>query len=451
MTFRVADARYALPAQSVREVVRRPKLTRVPHAPANLLGLANLRGIIVPLVSLASLTGGATALEGRVIVIDQADPVGLLVDEITAVTAASAGVAMLDLPALLATTFGSVSPTGRPIQHASVKRFVENAPAVAPVELLSFAVGGQIFALPIEQVDEVIRLPSDIALLPKADAVIVGSIARHGRLLGLLSLQVLLGLKRDEADGRPCVVIVRIGLHRVGLVVEAVDTILRVDERAIDPVPAVLSRGSGEARIQAICRLDDGKRLVSVLAADYLLRADLTSQLVQTGEGKEEDMTRVAEATEQFLVFQLGEQSFGLPIGVVSEVTMLPKRLARVPNAPDFIDGLMNLRGHAVPVIDQRRRFLGEAASGKQRRVVVVTLDDMRAGFVVDRVSEVLRVPVSALRAPPGLASEQNRAFDRVANLEHGALILIVEPRELLNRAEQDLLVAMTESGAATS
>lgn len=451
LTFRVADARFALPASAVREVVRRPKVTRVPHAPASLLGLGNLRGAVVPLVSLGALIGKPVGAAGRVIILEQADPVGILVDEVSAMIGrgAESDAQLIDLPALLIQAFGSARPAARSAGIGSVSAAVRAGAAANDVALLAFAVSGQEYALPLEQIEEVTRLPASITLLPRADAVVVGTIARQGRLLPLLSLQLLLGLQRIGTGQRPRVVIVRIGTHRVGLVVDAVSSILRVDESLIDPVPAVLSRGSGEARIQAICRLDGGKRLVSVLAADHLIRDDLTSQLARQSDSEEEDVaTETGSGTEQFLVFRLGEQDFGLPIAAVTEVTMLPDKLTRLPRAPAFVEGVMNLRGQVIPIVDQRRRFLGDAASGKRRRVVVVSLGDVQAGFVVDMVSEVLRVPASALRAAPELGSEGTRVFDRVANLDGGGMILIVEPRELLDRAERDMLAAMARPGA---
>jgi purine-binding chemotaxis protein CheW len=115
-----------------------------------------------------------------------------------------------------------------------------------------------------------------------------------------------------------------------------------------------------------------------------------------------------------------------------------------LPKAPDFIEGVMNLRGRVVPVIDQRRRFRFEERGERRReRVVVVRIDHMLAGFVVDGVSEVLRIPQSLLRPTPDLAGGA-QAIDRVANIEiEGRMILVLNPRELLDRAEKDLLAAM--------
>lgn len=450
LSFRVADAEFALPASAVREVVRRPKMTRVPHAPASLIGLGSLRGAVVPVVSLGALIDKPVTGGGRVIVLERAEPVGILVDEVSTLTTlgAESEARRIDLPALLDRAFGSERTTRR-AATGSVGAALREEAVVGDIALLSFFVSGQEFALPLDQIEQVTRLPDDITLLPKADAVVVGTVAREGKLLPLLSLQVLLGLKRRETGQRSRVVIARIGTQKVGLVVDAVSTILRIDESMVDPVPAMLSRGSSETRIQAICRFEGDKRLVSILAADQLVRDDLTSTLLQASDGEGEDMANDAEDAdfEQFLVFRLGDQTFGLPIAVVSEVTMLPAKLTPLPKAPAFVEGVMNLRGQVLPVIDQRRRFLGDAASGKRRRVVVVSLGNLQVGFVVDAVSEVLRVPARALRAAPGLGNDETRVFDRVANLDSG-MILIVEPRELLDRAERDMLAAMASEGA---
>ena len=190
-------------------------------------------------------------------------------------------------------------------------------------------------------------------------------------------------------------------------------------------------------------------RLVSVLAAEHLLRGDLTRPLQATA-GQEDDMTATIDgAIEQFLVFRIGEQDFGLPIGVVDEVTLYPDKLARLPRAPKFVQGVMNLRGAVIPVIDQGLRFQGSATAGKRRRVIVVSLGDIKAGFAVDAVAEVLSVPAASLRAAPELGTEGTRIFDRVANLAaDGRMILIVEPQELLDRAERDMLGAMATDRA---
>ncbi len=442
LTLAVGGQEFGVPSAIVREVTRMPRLTRVPHASAALLGLANIRGSVVPVLSLATLVDRPAGNAQRVVVVNDGETVGLAVDSVSQLVAADGALRTIDVAGLIART-----APDRSQQRARGGGVAEEREAEASVESVSlvvFAIGNQEFAFPLSVVEEVLRVPSEIAVMPLADAAVVGSAAVRGALLPLLSLRALLALPGSDG-ARARVLVVRIGANRVGLVVDAMRSILRVAEADIDPIPQVLARGGAEARIQAICRLDGGKRLVSVLAADQLLREDLTARLFQ-GSGEQSGMSETAgeQAHEQFLLFRIGADSFGLPIGAVEEVALLPDKLTRLPRAPAFVQGVMNVRGRVIPVIDQAERFGAGAASGSKRRVVIVRIGDLSAGFVVDAVSDVLRVPASALRPAPDLGNAETRVFDRVANLaEEDRIVLIVSPHELLERAEKDLLRGM--------
>lgn len=444
LTLRAGGELLAVPAPLVREVTRMPRLTRVPNAPRSLLGLANIRGAVVPVLSLADLVARPGGAERRVVVIEDDVSFGLAIDEIDRLTdRGDGGARLLDLQALIA---ASLSPDGN--RRAAGRAVADEAETVtsedAGLPLVVFGLGTQEFALPLNAVEAVLRLPDGIAALPHGDAVVVGTTTDRDALLPLLSLRVLLAMPAAAPTARARVVVVRIGAHRVGLVVDVIRGVERVPETAIDAVPHVLTRGSAEARIQAICRLDDGRRLVSLLAAENLLRADITARLLQGSIGTEAGETAMDATNEQFLLFRIGESDFALPIAAVQEVTPLPDKLTRLPKAPAFVRGVMNLRGAVVPVIDQAERFGAAAVAGSKRRVVVVRLGDLHAGFVVDAASEVLRIATDAVRPAPDLGGAETRVFERVANLpDQDRIVLIVSPRELLNRAEQDVLRGM--------
>ncbi len=436
--FRIGDESFGIAASLVREVGRMPRTTCVPHAPKSMIGLGNFRGTVLPILSFAQLTDRTAGNERRVILLDTASPMALAVDDITTLTS-DPGLRRIDVEALATADF---SGTARPAARVAAIRADQARTSEAIVPLVAFLVADQEFALPIGAVQEVLPLPGHIAMLPHGDDAAIGSIAVRDVLLPLLSLHALLGLPGGIADARRRIVVVRIGAHRVGLVVDAMRGVVRIAESQIDPVPAVLARGASEARIQAICRLDDGRRLISVLAPEHLVREDLTARLLESGT-TEEDMERstTGDAQEQFLIFRIGDTEFGLPIGAVIEVAALPPKLGRLPRAPAFVQGIMTLRGTAIPVIDQSLRFLGTPAEGARRRVVVVRLGDLSAGFVVDAVAEVRSIAAAALSPAPELGGGDTRVFDRVATLDGDArMILIVSPQELLDRAERDLL-----------
>jgi purine-binding chemotaxis protein CheW len=446
LTFSVGGEMLGIAASLVQEVVSLPRLARVPHAPAALMGVAQIRGTIVPVLSVASLLGQDQIPVQRVIVTEMDGPIGLAVPAVSRMIDGedAAAVMRIDLAALVA----------RAVPERQVRRSVGTiiaattmaaTEAAETIALIAFAVAGQDFALPLSVIEEVLRVPNGIARMPRADAAALGSVASRGAVLPLLSLAALLALPLTPMTSRSRVVVVRLGAHRVGLVVDAMRSIERMPESQIDAVPQVLNRGGGEARIQAICRLDDGARLLSVLAPDQLVDEEITARLLEGDRGSKGGMTSNANSLgERFLLFRIGEDTFGMPIDAVQEVALLPPRLAPLPKAPAFVQGVMNVRGQVIPVIDQARRFNEEPVSSARPRVIVVRIGELTAGFIVDAVSQVVQPPADALRPAPDLGSEGARVFDRVANLDgEDALVLIVSPQELLDRAERDLLLAL--------
>lgn len=451
LTFSVGDERLGMAAALVQEVVTLPRLARVPHAPDALMGVANIRGAIVPVLSLASLLGREQAAVQRVIVTQLDGPVGLAVSGVSQILDGeeAAGVARLDIAGLVAAAVPE--RRARRSADAIVATSVQMGGTVSEtIALVAFAVGGQEFALPLAAIEEVLRLPPDIARMPHGDAAALGSVASRGAVLPLLSLAVLLALPVAPLTPRSRVVVVRIGAHRIGVVVDAMRTIERVAESDVDPVPQVLNRGGGEARIQAICRLDDSTRLLSVLAPDQLLDEQITARLLQGETGDNREMTGATDGQgERFLLFRIGDETFGLPIEAVQEVALLPPRLTPLPRAPAFVQGVMNVRGQVIPVIDQAHRFNGTPVAGAKPRVIVVRIGELTAGFIVDAVLQVVQPPADALRDAPDLGSDGMRVFDRVATLEgDDSLVLIVSPQELLDRAERDLLLALGKKAA---
>lgn len=446
LTFRLGEESLAIASSLVQEIVSLPRLSRVPHAPAALMGVAQIRGVIVPVLSVSSLLGRAQSPVRRVIVAEIDGPVGLAVTGVSQIMDSEDVVSAtrIDIAGLVA-----AAVPDRRARHATgtiVAAPVQDIDTnVETVTLVAFAVAGQDFALALTSIEEVQRLPSGIARMPHTDAATLGSVASRGAVLPLLSLAGLLALPMAEMTRRSRVVVVRIGSHRVGLVVDIMRSIERVPEVDIDAVPQLFNRSGGEARIQAICRLEGGKRLLSVLTPDQLVDEDITARLLQGDtRGKREMTVGTDGQRERFLLFRIGNEGFGLPIDAVQEVALLPARLTPLPKAPAFVQGVMNVRGQVIPVIDQAHRFNGIPVAGAKVRVIVLRIGELTVGFAVDAVSQVVQLSAEALRPAPDLGSEDPRVFDRVATFEgEDTLVLIVSPQELLNRAERDLLFAL--------
>jgi len=129
---------------------------------------------------------------------------------------------------------------------------------------------------------------------------------------------------------------------------------------------------------------------------------------------------------EQLVVFELAGESYGVEISQVQEIDRM-ERVTVVPHAPEFVEGVINLRGRITPVVDLRARFdLAKVAATPLTRIVVVKAGEEWVGLVVDTVSEVLRIPLDAIEPPSAMVTTSESAFVRgIAKLEERLIILL--------------------------
>ncbi len=144
----------------------------------------------------------------------------------------------------------------------------------------------------------------------------------------------------------------------------------------------------------------------------------------------------------QMISFSIGNEHFGVKILAVQEIIMIPE-ITRVPNSPDFVEGVINLRGNIIPVLDLRRRLrLRGVAQADERkpgtRILVVETEGNVTGFIVDSVSKVLSIPSSKLFPPPEIlvAGVQSQYIAGVVHLPEGILI-ILDFRKILSMDEK--------------
>ncbi|HET6763286.1 MAG TPA: chemotaxis protein CheW [Longimicrobiaceae bacterium] len=144
----------------------------------------------------------------------------------------------------------------------------------------------------------------------------------------------------------------------------------------------------------------------------------------------------------QLVTFRVGGEEFGLDVFAVHEILRFSP-VTPVPKAPQFVEGVLDVRGALVPVVDLRKRFeVAEVATNDDTRIVLVEFQGERLGLVVDAVTEVLRVPETAVLPPPkyvaGLAAEFIRGIVRM----EGRLIVLVDMDRILGSAERIALQA---------
>ncbi len=138
----------------------------------------------------------------------------------------------------------------------------------------------------------------------------------------------------------------------------------------------------------------------------------------------------------QIVGFRIGRETFGLPIAAVREIVRVPE-ITSVPNAPDFIEGVINLRGRIIPVVDLRKRF-GEPVGqqSKKNRIVVVEIENRSIGLMVNSASEVLKIPPSEIEAPHSVFQEGDLNYITGVGKLHGRLVILLDLSKVLQRGE---------------
>ena len=511
VTFNVAGEMFAVPMAPVQEIIRVPEVARLPLAPPALDGLSNLRGRVLPIVNLRRLfntderpNDDAT----RALVINLGQPLGFVVDRVASVVSVEPGeiepatsiqsivqadyltgvinragsdgqrqlMLVLDFERLVADQFSQVKGVGTVSQLAGEGSSTDAASRLASADelrLVSFTVQGQEYAIDIANVQEIVQVPASVTALPNTPQHVLGLISLRQRLLPLVSLRSLFGLAAVDSDEQHRIVVVALpGGAQVGLVTDTVKEVLSVPRSQADAMPGVLSRDSQLGEFESICRLDGGKRLVSIIAADKLLGMPAIREALNASDSaaspggvstdhEETDMSRsastatAADDDAQVVIFRLGAEEFGVPIMSVQEIVRVPEVLTRVPKTPRFVEGVINLRGTVLPVIDQRTRFGMEAiARNDRQRIMVYMLNGLRTGFIVDSVAEVLRIGRSQIERAPELGEEQAGLITQVAKLDGDKrLVMLIEPSQLLGAREAKAMAGIDglqpEHGAA--
>jgi purine-binding chemotaxis protein CheW len=138
----------------------------------------------------------------------------------------------------------------------------------------------------------------------------------------------------------------------------------------------------------------------------------------------------------QVVGFRIGNETYGVRIAAVREIVRVPE-ITSVPNAPETIEGVINLRGKIIPVMDLRKRFgLAEIVTDKKNRILVVELENKLLGLIVNSASEVLKISPSDIEAPGNVFAEGESSYVTGVGKLKGRLIILLDINKLLHRPE---------------
>ncbi|MCL4428332.1 MAG: chemotaxis protein CheW [Deltaproteobacteria bacterium] len=145
----------------------------------------------------------------------------------------------------------------------------------------------------------------------------------------------------------------------------------------------------------------------------------------------------------QLVTFKLGNEEFALDILKVQEINRMVE-ITKVPKAPDFVEGVINLRGRVIPIVDIRKKFhLNIKEATKETRIIVVNIMNKTIGLIVDSVSEVLRINSSTIQPPPPLIAGLDSDYIKGVGKLDERLIILLDIDKIFTTGEHKLIEGM--------
>lgn len=147
---------------------------------------------------------------------------------------------------------------------------------------------------------------------------------------------------------------------------------------------------------------------------------------------------------KRIVIFGLGSELYGMDIYELQEIIRMVE-ITRIPKAPSFIEGVINLRGKVIPVIDLKKKFgIKGGENPSERRIIVANVGGQTAGLIVDRVSEVTSVRDEDIEPPPAVLELESRFINGLAKLGE-RIIILLKADEILNAMEKKELKNLSE------
>jgi purine-binding chemotaxis protein CheW len=438
VSFQVGGEEFAFPMEHVREILRVQTPKEVPGAPEHLLGVLTVRGRILPIVDLRRL------LRQTSFAADHAAACRLAGGEYQAWLAQSGAAAgKEDLHRVVAAA-----------EQLRKWLSVFNSSSQALTETLAQARGLNEHVT--KQASAVASHDLDAKGLEALSQDIVASAKAIVAALHTFEEQVEGNVREDQR-----IIVVDSNGFQLGLVVDHVNEVLGVQEDAIEAPPNIAHQQG--VSLSGIAKLDDGNRLILLLAAGNLLDHKVLSKIAESSEGADAAIPTATEETKpgdkkeeesgqdgeelQLVTFLLGKEEYGIPIARIQEIDRLSK-ITQTPKAPKFVEGVTNLRGEVIPVLSTRMLFALEAkASDDHTRVIIVDLGGAKTGLVVDSVKEVLSISSRNIAPPPASISNgvEGQFISGIGKVENGKrMIVLLDVGKVLTRGEQSELAALS-------
>ncbi|MCB2306208.1 chemotaxis protein CheW [Clostridium estertheticum] len=452
IVFKVDEEEFALRISYVKEIIRVPILQKIPNTPQYITGLCSLRGDLLPVIDsrkLFNMPHKEFDDCSRIIVTDIHDKrSGLICDKVSEVITVEES-AIKEPPSSIKGIDGGVINSililnnGKRVvmlldaekitkvydlydvakeQHRSA----DNLEAKEEEQIIIFNIGLGEYGFNINYVKEIIRLPA-IMKVPNTPSFIEGVFSIRNQIISVVNLGKLLGMDFKQPDENSRVVIINNGSFSFGVIVDKVSHVMVVANRLFKKSNEI----TNSFYVKGIYNLNKGKRLIIMLEPLKLIsyeeaRGVAGIDLKENVNDKSLNVSDEDNNFEHIVIFKLDEEEYGIKIRNVQEINRMSE-ITHIPGAPVFINGMVNLRGDIIPILNLRKLFtVHDSGSYSESKFLVVEFENMKIGIIIDSASEVLKFSKKYIEEASEVFDGNNSYIDKIAKLNNGKRVVLI-------------------------
>jgi purine-binding chemotaxis protein CheW len=313
-------------------------------------------------------------------------------------------------------------------------REVLNNVGVDDLELVVFRVGVEQFAFKLKNVKEIIKVDG-IKRVPHVPAHVAGLCSLRGSLLPVVDIRRCLHMPEKEYNDESRIIVTEIHGTNIGIITDGISDVISIKASSILEPPSNIKHNQ-RGDITGIVLGDNGKRIIMILDAENVVKLEQLKNLI-SGKASDHDESfspASHHGDESGLVmFCINDEQYALDVRNVKEILRYVEPL-KIPNSPYYVEGIVSIRNNLLAVI-HLAKLLGADHHGvyDSTRIIMVDAGDFTYGIIVDKVSEVIRVPRTLFYKPLHIVNNVDMQFIReFANLDNGKkVVMVLDPNKL--------------------
>jgi len=457
---RVGEEIYGFDADKIEQILEIPSITPLPLSEKGVLGVVVLSGKISQVLDVGTILGTSAVAtqkqEARLLTLSQCGSgESFVVDEVLGMVEVEeenyeenltqedflkgfyktddAVVQILEIEKLLE---GIKIASYKPVELDSMQKSSDEAKLEGANfdefrRVLFFKAQDERFAIEIESLRELIFAPEEITPIAGSDAL--GMITLRDEIITMLDMNALLGFPSKEPDEKSRALIAYNNGKSVALLVDEVEEARTIPTRDLEMVPENLANDA----IESIYKEEES--VASIVSSDFVRKLTREYYLEEEHKEEKEENRALESDMSEIAVFKIDKEEYAFDIEEVQEIIRYDA-ITPVPQAPDFIEGILNLRGSVIPIVSLPQRLGFEERITEKTKIIVCSVKDEKIGFIVDDVSEILFVEDRYVAR----ATREDALFDEIINLDEGKrVILKIKVENLIDDATLEQIQMM--------